>query len=340
MKAFGIGKLKLVMSMLLVMMLVFVAACGGNSKENGDANNAPNQVEQGETNTPAPSEEPAQEEPSVNEGETIYPLTVTDATGTEVTFEKAPTAIVTLAPSETEVAYTIGAGGYVVGVDEFSNYPEDALSKPKIGDMTTNIEAVVALNPDLVLAIAGSPAIEQLRALNLNVFATDPKSYDAVIEKIEVIGQIVNKQAEAAAAADHMRDIKEQVTAAVKDADKKSVYLEISEGWTVGSGEFLDELITLAGGQNIAASQAGWFEVNAEEVVEQNPQLIIFVDYGEEKSAIVADITERPGWNAIDAVKDNQIYGVAEDPVVRVGPRLADGLLDLASLIHPELVKK
>jgi iron complex transport system substrate-binding protein len=125
----------------------------------------------------------------------------------------------------------------------------------------------------------------------------------------------------------------------VKDAEKKKVYLEFSPGWTVGSGTFLDELITLAGGANISASQADWYEVNAEEVVTQNPELIIYPDFGEEPSPIVQGIESRPGWNVIDAVQNKQIFKVTNDPLVRVGPRLADGLLELAKVIHPDLVK-
>lgn len=343
MKATTWTSIKTAMSFMLIMMMVFLAACGGNNgTDNGSPNNDATQTEQGASNTP--SEEPS-EEPSDNgasePGETVYPITVTDATGTELTLEKAPTAIVTLVPSETETIFAIGAGESVVGVDEWSNYPEEAAAVAKVGDMTTNIESVVALNPDLILASSSmnADAIAKLRELNLNVYATNPKTYDEVVAKIEEVGKMVNKQSEAAEVANRMREVKEQVVSAVKDAEKKKVYLEFSPGYTVGSGEFLDELVTLAGGINIAAAQPGWFEVNAEEVITQNPEIIIYPDFGEEKSSIVAGIEARPGWDAIDAVKNNRLVKVANDPLVRVGPRLADGLLEVAKAIHPELIK-
>jgi iron complex transport system substrate-binding protein len=249
--------------------------------------------------------------------------------------------VVTLVPSETEAIYAIGSGDQVVGVDEYSNYPEEAASKPKVGNMTTNIEAVTALNPDLVLASSSmnTEAITKLRELNITVFATDPLTYDAVIAKIETLGKIMDKQTEATAVADNMRAVKQQVTDAVKDAEKKKVYLEFSPGWTVGTGTFLDELLTLAGGQNIAAAKQGWFEVSAEEVVAQNPQMIIYPNLKEDPNPIVVGIESRPGWDVIDAVKNKQMYGVTEDPFVRVGPRLSDALLELAKVIHPDLVK-
>jgi iron complex transport system substrate-binding protein len=312
--------MKTLFGLLLTMMLVFTAACGANT----------NTEEQGATNESAPTEEAS-----------AYPLTVKDATGTDVTFKQAPAKVVTLVPSETEAIYAIGSGDQVVGVDEYSNYPEEAASKPKVGNMTTNIEAVTALNPDLVLASSSmnTEAITKLRELNITVFATDPLTYDAVIAKIETLGKIMDKQTEATAVADNMRAVKQQVTDAVKDAEKKKVYLEFSPGWTVGTGTFLDELLTLAGGQNIAAAKQGWFEVSAEEVVAQNPQMIIYPNLKEDPNPIVVGIESRPGWDVIDAVKNKQMYGVTEDPFVRVGPRLADALLELAKVIHPDLVK-
>ncbi|CAM3929385.1 ABC transporter substrate-binding protein [Paenibacillus alkaliterrae] len=322
--------MKMLLGLLLTLMLVFTAACGANTKTENEPNQSAANTEQAATSEPAPTVTA-----------TAYPLTVSDDTGTEMTFEQAPAKVVTLVPSETETIFAIGSGDQVVGVDEWSNYPEEAASKQKIGDMTTNIEAVAALNPDLVLASASmnSDAIAQLRSLNITVFATEPKTYDAVIAKIELLGHIMDKQAEAAETADHMRSVKQQVTDAVKDAEKKKVYLEFSPGWTVGAGTFLDELLTIAGGTNISAVKPDWYEVSAEEVVAENPQIIIYPDMGVDPNPIVAGIESRPGWDVIDAVKNKQLHAVTNDPLVRVGPRLADGLLELAKAIHPDLVK-
>lgn len=306
--------MKMGLTAILTMMLLFVAACGTNG---------------GET--------PNTAKPDAGS----YPITTTDDTGVEITFEKAPEKVVTLVPSETEIMFAIGAGDQVVGVDEFSNYPEEAASKAKVGDMNTNIEAVVALNPDMVLASSGmnADAITKLRGLNIKVVAVDPTTYDATVAKIELIGKIMDKVEEAATVADHMRSVKQEVTDAVKEATVKTVYLEFSPGWSVGSGTFLDELVTLAGGKNVAAAQSGWFEMNAEEVIAQNPDVIIYPALKEEPNPIASAIESRPGWDVINAVKNNQLLTVTEDPLVRVGPRLADGLLELAKAIHPDLVK-
>lgn len=318
---------------MLTAMLVIMAACGAN---NGNTNEGANT---GTANTAAPSEQPSNS-PAAAE-ETVYPVKVTDATGTELTFEKAPAKVVSIAPSETEVIYAIGAGDEVVGVDSNSNYPEEATSKAQVGDMNTNIEAVVALNPDLVLASSSMnvDAIEQLRKLNITVLATDPLTYDETIAKIETIGKIMNKNSEAAGVAEHMRTVKQQVTDAVKDAPKKLVYLEFSPGWTVGSGTFLDELLTIAGGTNASAAQAGWYEVSAEEIVKQNPAIILYPDLGVDPNPIVSALNSRPGWDAIDAVKNKQMFAIGNDESSRVGPRLADSLLEIAKVLHPDIVK-
>lgn len=323
-------------AMMMAVIMLTLAACSGNNGTAGVASPSASPTEMAQpTTTPEATEAPKSEE-------TVYPLTIVDDTGTELVFEKAPTAVVSIAPSETETIYAIGGGEIVVGVDSNSNYPEEATKLAQVGDYVTNIEAVVALNPDLVIASStmNADAVTKLRELDIPVYAKDPKTYNEVIAKVEELGTILNRSAGAAEAAGHMRDTLEQVTAAVKDAEKKKVYLEMSPGWTVGSGEFLNEMITLAGGENIAASQPGWFEVNVEEVITQNPQYIIYPDMGEEAtSSLVDGIKSRPGWMEIDAVKNGNMIAVANDPLVRVGPRLADSLLELAGSIHPELVK-
>ncbi|SFD70450.1 iron complex transport system substrate-binding protein [Paenibacillus catalpae] len=326
---------KFILAVMLTAMLVFMAACGNKANTNENANTGNANASASPVQSEQPSESPAAAT------ESVYPVKVTDATGTELVFEKAPTKVVSLAPSETEVLYAIGAANEVAGVDSFSNYPEEAASKPKVGDMTTNIEAVAALNPDLVVASStmNTDAVEQLRKLNIKVLATDPLTYDETIAKIETIGKIMNKNSEAAQVAAHMREVKQQVSDAVKDAPKKLVYLEFSPGWTVGSGTFLDELLTIAGGTNVGAAQAGWYEVSAEEVVKQNPAIILYPDLGEDPNPIVTGLTSRPGWDAIDAVKNKQMFEVGNDETARVGPRLADALLQIAKILHPDLVK-
>lgn len=331
--------------LLLAMLL---AACGGGGGSNdaggaidaGDAGRQTTENGAGRTNANETGNEPETDSggsPAADSGaETVYPLTVTDKTGTGITLEKAPERVVMLGPSDTEIVFAIGAGSLAVGADEYSNYPPEAAELPRIGDMNTNIEAVLALNPDLVLASASmnAAAVDALRQLGLTVYASDPQTLEETIAHIEQVGVLLNRQAEAAGVAARMREAVRYVTETVKDAEPVSVYLEFSPGWTIGSGTFIDELVTLAGGVNISSDQTGWLEVDSEAVIARNPAVIIYPDI--EGVDFPGGILSRPGWDQIDAVKHNRLHAVTNDPLVRVGPRLTDGLKEIAAAIHPD----
>lgn len=343
----------LVFASVIAAMMLFLAACGtdnANNAGNGNNGKAANDASTNAANANGQTTN-ADASADTNTGggdssaaqATTYPLTVKDVTGKELTFTAAPQHIVTLVPSETEIVYALGAGDEVVGVDAYSNYPEAAAAKEKVGDMNVDFEKIVSLKPDLVLAsyTMSQAAVDKLRSLNIPVYATDPKTYDEVIAKITQIGTILDKAKQAAEVTAHMEQVRQEVAEKVKDAPKPKVYLEFSPGWTVGKGEFLDELITLAGGENIA-TKPSWYEIDPEAVLQTNPDDIIYasmtVKEGE-KNPILAAIESRPGWKAMPALKNNRIYEVDQDPLTRVGPRLADGLLELARKLHPDLFK-
>jgi len=336
----------------LLLMAMLLAACGSGSGSNGEdggrtAAGAGNRMNteasgsnaaSGESETEGGTSSAEGDAEAADDGRsTVYPLTVTDVTGTEITLRKAPERVVMLGPSDTEIVYAVGAGSLAVGADAYSNYPAEAAELPKVGDMNTNIEAVLALDPDLVLASASmnAAAVDALRQLGVTVYASDPQTMEATITHIEQVGILLNRRAEAANVAEAMRAAVKEVTDKVKDKEPVSVYLEFSPGWTVGSGTFLDELVTLAGGINISAEQAGWFEVDPEAVIARNPAVIIYPDI--EGVDFLGGILSRPGWDQIDAVRNNRLHAVASDPLVRVGPRLTDGLKDIAAAIRPDL---
>jgi len=322
---------------LLLPMLL--AACGGDGGSTGNGAGGLTAENGGDaTGNETVSESDSGGGPEADAGAgTVYPLTVTDKTGAEITLEKAPERVVMLGPSDTEIVYAIGAGSLAVGADEYSNYPAEAAQLPKVGDMNTNIEAVAALNPDLVLASASmnAAAVDSLRQLGMAVYASDPQTLEETIAHIEQVGVLLNRQEGAAAVVDEMRAAIRYVTDTVKDAEPLSVYLEFSPGWTIGSGTFLDELVRLAGGVNISSDQQGWFEVDAEAVIGRNPAVIIYPEI--EGVDLLGGILSRPGWDRIDAVKNGRLHAVSNDPLVRVGPRLTDGLKEIAAAIHPDL---
>ena len=319
-------------SVLIVAMLMALSLIACGSAEDAAPNSAPSE-------TPAQQEKPA-EQPAEEQGalKTQYPLTVKDATGTEVTFEKAPTRIVSLAPSETEKLFALGLDEEIVGVSDLDDYPEAAKSKPKMGGFQVNEEAVIAAEADVVFSASmNAENAEKLRGMGVKLFVNDPSTIEEVMSSITLVGQITDRQEEAQTVVEQMRQELASVTEAVKsvkEEDKKKVYVEFSPGWTVGSGTFLDELVTLAGGVNIMNDREGWFEVDPEAVIARNPQVIIHPRI--EGVDFAGDMLSRPGWDRIDAVRNNRVVAVANEPLVRVGPRLTDGLLEIAAALHPE----
>ncbi|MNO93545.1 Vitamin B12-binding protein precursor [compost metagenome] len=320
---------------LAIMLVVSLAACGSN--------NEPKEVSE-----PAPTEQATPSVEQANELKTAYPLTIKDATGESFTFTEAPKQIVSISPAETEALFALGLDDLVVGVSDYDDYPEAVTTKPKMGGLyNPNEEAIIAAQPDLVLTgiSMSTEAAEKLRGLGIPVFKTDPKSVDDVIANIEIYGQITDHQAEAKIVIDQMKQERDEVTEAVKSLtpeQKKKVYIEFSIGWTVGSGEFMDELITLAGGVNVAADTEGWNEISEEKIINDNPDVILFSkNVKDENTQQTLDqiIKGRSGWDQITAVKNDAIYGLDDNLLSRPGPRVTQGLKVIASAIYPELIK-
>lgn len=317
-------------SWLLVLMLaVGLAGCG--AEDNKDTKNA-------SSPSPVSGNSSAQ---AVSGTKTIYPLKLKDVTGTEVVIDKTPERVVSISPSETEAIFAIGAGSKVVGVDKNSNYPEEVKKLPQTGDTKTNLEALLAMKPDLVIANNGVQAkvVEQLRTMNVKVYSSDPKTLDEVMAKIEVFGTIMNQQEGAKKVTDKMRQEKQKVVDAVKNAPKKKVYMEFSPGWTVGDGEFMNELLLLAGGENVASGNKGWFQADPEKIIKANPDVILYAKDAAMGNLIYDELKKRPGFEQISAMKNNKLFAIESDLVSRVGPRLTQALIEMGKAIHPDLVK-
>lgn len=321
-----------------------LAACGANDNNSSDGNASPVA-----TPVASPSAEatPSVSPPADNAKSTVYPLTEKDATGKEITFEKAPEKIVSTSPAETEILFALGLADRIVGVSDYDNYPKEAESKTKVGGVVEpNTEAIVAAGADLVVTGISikDTALANLRTLGLNVVCTNPKKLDDVLSDILLLGRITDKQKEAEALVEQMKaDIQKvtDVAAAIKPEEKKKVYIEFSPGWTVGSGEFMDELITLAGGVNIASDVQGWSQINEEKIIKDNPDVIIYtLNVVDDKGNKLEDLIRgRSGWGEITAIKNNQVAGLDGDVLSRPGPRITQALLGIASAIYPDSYK-
>ncbi|WP_322923119.1 ABC transporter substrate-binding protein [Paenibacillus campi] len=288
-------------------------------------------------------------ESKTTDEQTTYPLTVNDATGYAFTFTQQPQRIVSISPAETEALFALGLDKQIVGVSEYDNYPAGVKTKARIGGVSKpDVEAIVALRPDVVFTgISSSEAlVKELRAAGIPIFKTTPKTIADVISNIELYGKITNHQAEAKQVTDHMRQQMKTVTAAVASLtpeQKKKVYIEFSPGWTVGKGEFMDEMITLAGGINIAGNTTGWHEINEEAIVAANPDVILYSKQSTDpttKQTLDQIIRARSGWKKIKAIQNDQLFGLDDDLVSRPGPRVTDGLVEIAQAMYPNLFKQ
>ncbi len=319
---------KFLVSSLMVVMVFTLIGCGSGSET----------VTEIETET---EKQVVEQENQSNV--TKFPLTVKDASGVDVVLEKEPQRIVSIAPAETEVLFALGLGDRVVGVTDWCDYPAEAKTKSKIGDMNSNLEAILALNPDLIIGgyTLNTEAIKKLRELKQTVFTVEPKTIEQVKERIVQVGLITNRQTEAEQLVESMNTKIDTVANAVSklsENEKKKIYLEFDAMWTVGQGEFGHDLIGMAGAINVAKDKQGWLEVNDEFVIKQNPDVIVYASYTKD-NAVAEVIKKRNGWAAITAVKDNQVLGIDANLLSRPGPRIADGLHELAKGVYPELVK-
>lgn len=335
---------RILLSLFILLMSVSLIACGAQNNLNNDVDGANNgQVYDEKTDVKDEGTSDADaDESDADDFKTVYPLTVTDASGLEMTFEKAPERIVSLSPSETEVLFALGLDERIVGVTPWCNYPEEALSKPGVGSLDGNAETIIAAEPDLlvgILSLNNPQYIENYRSLGLNVFTVEPQTVEEAMERIIQIGIITDTQAQAHKIVAQMEEEMRSVVEAVEqltEEDYKKVYIEYSEGWTVGKDTFMDELITLAGGRNIVDSVSGWIEITEEVIIQANPDVIIYPSYVE---GLAETIKQRSGWADIPAVQHDRIVAVDDDLISRPGPRLTQGLIHVANAIHPGLVK-
>ncbi len=278
--------------------------------------------------------------------------TLVDSMGNVVTFSEPPERIVSLAPSNTEILFTIGAGDSVVGITDYCNYPYDFSAWIDAGNMTSigsyygpSTEPIVALEPDLILASSGSlEAADALMDLGYNVLVVEGYTVNEVLDDIMLVGRAVYKESEAADVVKDMRARIDSVTTQAASATTTpTVYHEVWNDplMSVGPNTFIDELITLAGGENIFNdATTNWPMVSSEAVIAKNPDVMFFPDMymGQGNFYETIETVEgRAGWDSITAVQNGDLYEINADIISRSGPRLVDALEQIAQMVHPEI---
>ncbi len=270
--------------------------------------------------------------------------TVSDDAGRQVQLKGQPKRIVSMAPSNAEILFALGLGDRVVGVSNYDNYPAEAATKEKVGDaFNPNYEKIAALKPDVVLAVgtAQSQIVQKLEGYKVNVMVLNAKKVRDVLADITLVGKITGTSAKAAEVTGAMNkklnDIQAKV--ATVPADKRpAVFWALDNTlYTVGPGSFVDDLINLAGGRNIAAdAKQDYPQYSQEELIARDPDVIIVPLLDQSMKAQFEAIK---GWDKLRAVKANRVYFIDPDLVSRPGPRIAAGVEEVAKLLHPDLFK-
>ena len=284
--------------------------------------------------------------PTLTQTQTPTSFTITDHFGRVVTINNThPQRIISLAPSNTEILFALGLGDRVVGVTDYCNYPPEATTKPSVGDYTEpNIEVIIAMEPDLVLATEEHETeMAQLESHGITVVGLNPTTIDEVLASITLVGQITGQEAEAASVVNDMQKRIKAVTdktSMLSETEKTRVFYIIWHDpiWTAGAGSFANALIEIAGGVNIAHDLSGYADISMEAVIAGNPQVIIAgVGMGTGEDLPLEYMKTEPRLEVVDARQNNRIYGVNMDIVGRPGPRIIEALEEFFRLIHPEL---
>ncbi|MFA5156410.1 MAG: cobalamin-binding protein [Candidatus Omnitrophota bacterium] len=249
---------------------------------------------------------------------------------------------ISLAPSTTEILFALGLADSIVGVSTFCNYPEAAGDKPAVGSFSSpNIEKIISLKPDYIFCtgLEQAQAVQELRRLGFNVYVSDPSSAEELFASINEIAKITAKAEEAGRLINRMREDISAINEKVKlvlPADRVRVFIEI---WheplmTAGKGSFVDELVSLAGGINVAHEVIRpYCNYSAEKVIDLNPQVIILAYMDKEPPLKLVE--GRFGWKDIDAVKNRRVFNdIDPDTLLRPGPRITKGLEELYKKLY------
>lgn len=267
----------------------------------------------------------------------VFPITLTDDNGITTTITEEPQRIVSTAPSHTEIIFSLGLDKKLVGVTDYCKYPEKARTIESIGKMSPlNLEKIASLKPDLIIAYGGFQLkeIPRLKELDFKVVVLEPKSIEEMLDCTQIIADacgISEKGKQVVSDFNHRIDrIKSDISSIPVNQQPKILAASSYETiYSPGAGTLFNELITLAGGQNITSQLQGWSKIGPEFIAQAEPDIIIIPTgamNATEISKIKNDIMNHPGWSNIPAIKNHQLFRVDEDLFYRAGPRLLDGL--------------
>jgi iron complex transport system substrate-binding protein len=257
-----------------------------------------------------------------------------DDSGQTVRFDAAPQRIISLLPSLTETVCALGQCAKLVGVDRYSNFPQSVRALPQVGGgLDPQIEAIVALKPDLVLVSNSSPGAQRMRGLGLKLLALEPRNFADATRVVRLLAQLLAVDTAPAVVQAMERDMRAAVQAVPAPAHGKSVYFEVNPGpYAASESSFIGETLAQLGLKNIVPASLGAFpKINPEMVVRAQPDVILVGDNE------VDDLSKRPGWSALAAIRAQRICVFDKqdaDTLVRPGPRMATGASRVAQCLQ------
>lgn len=260
-------------------------------------------------------------------------FTVTDMTGREITFEKPVEKAVALTASDCEIIFALGAEEVLVGRGEYCDYPPEVTDIPSVqSGYDTNIEQIIALEPEVLFMATMAQTqeqVEQLEKAGIKVVVSDAQDIAGTYTAIAMIGQILGKNEEAEQIIDAMKNAFEEIAENKLDGEK-TIYFEVSPlQWglyTAGTGTFMNEVAEMMGLKNCFADVSGWAPISEEQVLERNPDYILTITmYFGEGPTPEEEITSRPGWENVTAVKNGDILNLVNNELSRPAPRLVEG---------------
>ena len=332
------------LALLLAAVMLFALLTGCAAKQE-PAQQEPETTQTEDTAAQQPeTEEPAQEEVPAEPETAETAVTLTDMTGREITLDAPAERIVALTASDCEILYALGAGDLLVGRGEYCDYPAEVLDVPSVqSGYETNIEQIIALEPQVLIMSTMSQTdeqVQQLEAAGIHVVVSDAQDIDGVYTAINMIGELVGKQDEAASVVESMQKTFDEIKANAGDGTK-TIYFEVSPLeyglWTAGTGTFMDEIANMMGLKNCFADVEGWAAISEEQVLERNPDYILTISmyYGEGPTP-EEEIASRAGWENVTAVKNGKILNLQNNELSRPAPRLAEGAKALYDFVYGE----
>ncbi|SHJ01261.1 ABC transporter substrate-binding protein [Lutispora thermophila] len=269
-------------------------------------------------------------------------IEITDIKGKTVVLNKIPERIVSLSPTNTEIMFALGAGDKLVGVTSFCDYPEEAKKIDKIGDFDNpSIELIKKMNPDLVLAggYIQEDLMAALEGLNIPVASTEAADVESIYDSIAMVGKLVGKETEAEEIINNIHKDIEEIENKVMGKERKKVFYLVWKDplYTAGQGTYINEIIQIAGGQNVATEITGWGQYSFEELLKQNPDILIAAFHSTDEGMRKEDIMKDELFSKLPCIREGNIHVMSDDNIVsRPGPRVVEAIREMAKALHSD----